>query len=134
MDLPHILRLILERSLIFGCFSPQDDATIKCWGQSVYGQLGLGDTSDRGDDANGPCPPSPTTAALVPTSRVLTIFFVCRDGGEPAVGRPGAWEDGRNRQRRVDAHVRSAGKATQWEISRSETVKFGNRIPHPKSQ
>ena len=47
----------LNRSVIVGCFSPQDDATLKCWGLNIYGQLGLGDTSNRGDDVNGPCPP-----------------------------------------------------------------------------
>ena len=29
-----------------------DNATIKCWGLNTDGQLGLGDTDDRGDDAN----------------------------------------------------------------------------------
>ena len=45
------------RLVILCCFSPQDTATVKCWGQNMEGQLGLGDTSDRGDDANGPSPP-----------------------------------------------------------------------------
>ena len=35
------------------CNSSQDDATIKCWGYNYNGQLGQGDTSDRGDDSNG---------------------------------------------------------------------------------
>ena len=44
------------------CTSPQDDATVKCWGGGgegswqSYGQLGYGDTSSRGDDSNGVCP------------------------------------------------------------------------------
>ncbi|KAJ1475345.1 regulator of chromosome condensation 1/beta-lactamase-inhibitor protein II, partial [Baffinella frigidus] len=29
-----------------------DDATVKCWGQNFFGQLGLGDTANRGDNAN----------------------------------------------------------------------------------
>ena len=28
-----------------------DDATLKCWGNNASGQLGLGDTTNRGDDA-----------------------------------------------------------------------------------
>lgn len=28
-----------------------EDATVKCWGHNLYGQLGLGDTEDRGDEA-----------------------------------------------------------------------------------
>jgi len=53
----------------------QDDATVKCWGYNSKGQLGLGDTSDRGDSANGLCPASPTTESLVPavTTCVLTL-------------------------------------------------------------
>jgi hypothetical protein len=47
----------LNRSVIVGGCSPQDDANLKCWGWNIDGQLGLGDTSNRGDDANGPCPP-----------------------------------------------------------------------------
>ena len=27
------------------------DGTVKCWGHSLYGQVGLGDTSDHGDAA-----------------------------------------------------------------------------------
>ena len=52
----------------------QDDATVKCWGDNGHGRLGQGDTSGRGDEANGPCPPSSTTACLVPASCVLTQY------------------------------------------------------------
>jgi len=45
-----------QQSVILGGVSPQDDATVKCWGQNIYGQLGLGDTSDRGDGRHGLCP------------------------------------------------------------------------------
>ena len=39
--------------------TPQDDATVKCWGQNSDGQLGLGDTDNRGDGANGLSPAIP---------------------------------------------------------------------------
>jgi len=46
---------MLNQAVILGCSSPQDDATLKCWGNNDMGQLGLGDSFNRGDDANGPC-------------------------------------------------------------------------------
>ena len=42
------------------CNSLQDDATVKCWGWNRWGQLGYGDTSDRGDGSNGAWPARPT--------------------------------------------------------------------------
>ena len=120
---------------------PQDDATVKCWGWGASGQLGQGDRNNRGDGANGPCPPSPTLSlarslslSLSPSlslslppprlscrprvSSLLLLLPVCRDGDEPHFGRPGARADGRSRQRRVWTLVRSAGKAAQWKIGR----------------
>jgi len=47
--------------------STQDDATVKCWGfngngdeREKNGQLGQGDTEDRGDGSDGGCPAQPT--------------------------------------------------------------------------
>jgi len=110
-DSPH--QSVLNRSVMLGSFSPQDDTTLKCWGFNGAGNLGLGDHSNRGDDANGSCPPSSTTASLVPPPRVLTLarmLSASRDGDEPPFGRPGAWEDGRSRHRWEEPYVRSAGK------------------------
>ena len=42
------------------CNSSQDDATVKCWGSNMFGQLGQGDTSNRGDGSNGGSPAQPT--------------------------------------------------------------------------
>ena len=58
-DSPH--PSLLNRPVIPVFFSPQDDATVRCWGSNRYGALGLGDHFDRGPDANGPCPPSSNT-------------------------------------------------------------------------
>ena len=45
----------------------------------------------------------------------------CRDGDKPPFGRPGAWEDGRSRQRWGETYVRCAGKATHFHIRSRET-------------
>ena len=47
----RVRKLDLWRSVT--CNPSQDDATVKCWGGNADGQLGYGDTSDRGDDSNG---------------------------------------------------------------------------------
>jgi len=80
---PHLL--IPNRSVILGCFSPQDDTTLKCWGNNGGGRLGLGDISNRGDGANGPCPPSSTT---VPAPRVLTLSSSCSLRAEMGTNLP----------------------------------------------
>ena len=50
-----MIEVPLYRSVMLVCFSAQDDATVKCWGMNINGQLGIGDVSNPGDGANGPC-------------------------------------------------------------------------------
>jgi hypothetical protein len=69
--LPH--HSIRHQPMTPGDFSPQDDTTVKCWGLNIDGQLGLGDNFNRGDDANGPCPPSSIIASFVPASLDPTL-------------------------------------------------------------
>jgi len=105
------------------CFLPQDGGTVKCWGYNDYGVLGLGDgvgqgagdNNHRGDEPNGACPARSTTTSRVPPPRcVLTLApALRRDGGEPPFGRPGARENGRDRQRWLLSRVRAAGKDTK---------------------
>jgi len=94
--------------------SLQDDATVKCWGWGISGQLGIEDTYTWGDDANGSCPPKSTTASVAPgfVSSLLLLLPACRDGGQPPFGRPGGWKDGRSRHRWRTRVVCPAGKAT----------------------
>ena len=42
-----------------------NDNTVKCWGDNAYGQLGIGDTADRGDQPN-------EMGAMLPTVNVGT--------------------------------------------------------------
>ena len=59
--------------------SPQDDATVKCWGYNFYGQMGLGISDyfdgQRGNSLNGPCPAIPTIAPLVPALTPCVLTF-----------------------------------------------------------
>jgi hypothetical protein len=61
--------------VIFDSFLPQDDATVKCWGNGGDGQLGQGDTNDLGINADGPCPPKSTTASRLPATRVSSSLL-----------------------------------------------------------
>ena len=78
----HPLDLLIW-SMILRCISAQDDKTIKCWGDNAFGQLGLGGVSSRGENPNGPCPPSTITAFLFSTPRFLThrSFAPCAEMG-----------------------------------------------------
>ena len=76
-----------------------DDDTVKCWGQNTDGQLGQGDTENRGDDPNEmganlgsidlgpptstlppPCPTTPTGFTDVPTSSFAFADIACIKG------------------------------------------------------
>ena len=56
----------LNKSVILACVSPQDDATVKCWGRNAQGELGLGDTENRGDGANGLSPSRSPNESFMP--------------------------------------------------------------------
>ena len=78
-----------------------DDATVKCWGNNGNGQLGLGDTASRGDDADEMGDDLPTvdlgtgrTAAAVTTGDSYTCAILddvtARCWGKNEVGQLGA--------------------------------------------
>ena len=95
------------------CNPSQDDATVKCWGGNWYGQLGYGDTRDRGDGSNGGCPARPTRGCGGREEAWgwwLTVLPWDRDGGEASCGRSGGWEDGCLGLRGQRIHLRVAGK------------------------
>ena len=48
MDLNHTARAVAVGSA-HTC-ALLDDDKVKCWGRNDFGQLGLGDTANRGDD------------------------------------------------------------------------------------
>ena len=160
-DCPN--RYLISRSVILGGSSPQDDAALQCWGSNEYGALGQGDRSNRGDDANGSCPPSFVTASRVPAPRVLTLAPAnafsavlslegrvvglcweklkpqdpecsCRDGDEPAFSRPWGWEVGRSRQRWMERYVRSAGKPLYVHPETSKNAWEGHPVGDWKSR
>jgi alpha-tubulin suppressor-like RCC1 family protein len=84
-----------------------DTGTIKCWGANFYGQLGQGDTNDRGDAAGEmgdnlavvrvadakvvavdapPAPPTSAGATSGPLQAVLTWTAPIDNGGAPITG------------------------------------------------
>ena len=46
----------------------------------------------------------------------MLLLSACRDGDESRFGRPGGWEECRDRRSCAEAYVRCAGKATHFHI------------------
>ena len=47
---------------------PQDNGSVKCWGHNEFGQLGLGDVDNRGDNPYGECSDRSTRENFIMTS------------------------------------------------------------------
>jgi alpha-tubulin suppressor-like RCC1 family protein len=88
-----------------------DDLSMKCWGLNLEGQLGLGDTADRGDDPNemGDALPRLEIGGTVGRG-TLRPDGMLRGAGEPFVGN-GVYNTSGNRQART-AKVRKGKKVT----------------------
>ena len=58
----------------------RSDATVKCWGDNGYGQLGLGDTADRGDQSGemgGDLPAVDLGAGRIATAITAGGYHTC---------------------------------------------------------
>jgi len=104
------------------CCWTQDDGSVKCWGVNNFGQLGYGDTRQRGDGSNG--------SHRACDGPALVMFGGCcfgdgewgrmvkeacvgrRDGVVPSCGRAGNEQISCRGQRRLPSRLCVAGKIT----------------------